>query len=43
MKEEFKNIYGEQITKKEYVEDKIDILNDFMLFTRKSLADKVDP
>ena len=43
MKEEFKNIYGEQISKKEYVEDKIDILDDFMLFTRKSVADKVEP
>ena len=39
----FVNIYGEEITKKEYVEDKIDILDDFMLFTRKSVADKVDP
>ena len=39
----FENIYGEQISKKEYVEDKIDILDDFMLFTRKSVADKVDP
>ena len=39
----FENIYGEEISKKEYVEDKIDILDDFMLFTRKSVADKVDP
>ena len=43
MKEEFENIYGEKITKKEYVEDKIDILDDFMLFTRKSVTEKVDP
>ena len=39
----FENIYGEEVTKKEYVEDKIDILDDFMLFTRKSVADKADP
>ena len=39
----FINIYGEEITKKEYVEDKIDILDDFMLFTRKSVTEKVDP
>ena len=39
----FINIYGETITKKEYVEDKIEVLDDFMLFTRKSVADKVDP
>ena len=39
----FVNIYGEEITKKEYVEDKVDILDDFMLFTRKSVADKADP
>ena len=39
----FENIYGEERTKKEYVEDKIDILDDFMLFTRKSVADKADP
>ena len=40
---EFENIYGEERTKKEYVEDKIEILDDFMVFERKSLADKVDP
>ena len=39
----FINIYGEEITKKEYVEDKIDILEDFMLFTRKSVTEKADP
>ena len=39
----FVNIYGEEVTKKEYVEDKIDILDDFMLFTRKSVTDKADP
>lgn len=39
----FENIYGEEISKKEYVEDKIDILDDFMLFTRKSVAEKADP
>ena len=43
MKEEFKNIYGEEISKKEYVEDKIEVLDDFMLFERKSVADKADP
>ena len=41
--EKFENIYGEERTKKEYVEDKIEILDDFMVFERKSLADKVDP
>ena len=39
----FVNIYGEERTKKEYVEDKIEMLDDFMLFTRKSVTDKVDP
>ena len=39
----FENIYGEERTKQEYVEDKIEMLDDFMLFTRKSVADKVDP
>lgn len=39
----FVNIYGEERTKKEYVEDKIEILDDFMLFERKSVAEKVDP
>ena len=39
----FENIYGEEITKKEYVEDKIDILDDFMLFTRKSVTEKANP
>ena len=39
----FENIYGEERTKKEYVEDKIEMLDDFMLFTRKSVTDKVDP
>lgn len=39
----FKNIYGEEITKKEYVEDKIEVLEDFMIFERKSVTDKVDP
>ena len=39
----FVNIYGEERTKQEYVEDKIDILDDFMLFTRRSVTDKVDP
>ena len=39
----FVNIYGEEMTKKEYVEDKIEMLDDFMLFTRKSVTDKVDP
>lgn len=39
----FVNIYGEEMTKKEYVEDKIEVLDDFMLFTRKSVADKADP
>ena len=39
----FKNIYGEEVTKQEYVEDKIEMLDDFMLFTRKSVTDKVDP
>ena len=41
--EKFKNIYGEEISKKEYVEDKIEVLDDFMLFTRKSVTDKTDP
>lgn len=40
---EFENIYGEERTKQEYVEDKIDILDDFMLFTRKSVTEKADP
>lgn len=40
---EFENIYGEERTKKEYVEDKIEMLDDFMLFERKSVADKTDP
>ena len=39
----FVNIYGEERTKKEYVEDKIEMLDDFMLFTRKNVTDKVDP
>ena len=39
----FENIYGEEISKQEYVEDKIEILDDFMLFTRKSVTDKVEP
>ena len=39
----FVNIYGEERTKKEYVEDKIEMLDDFMLFTRKSVTYKVDP
>ena len=39
----FVNIYGEERTKKEYVEDKIEMLDDFMLFTRKSVTEKVDP
>ena len=39
----FINIYGETITKKEYVEDKIEVLDDFMLFTRKSVTEKADP
>ena len=39
----FKNIYEEEVTKQEYVEDKIEMLDDFMLFTRKSVADKADP
>ena len=39
----FVNIYGEEMTKKEYVEDKIEVLDDFMIFTRKSVADKADP
>lgn len=39
----FENIYGEERTKKEYVEDKIEMLDDFMLFTRKSVTEKVDP
>ena len=39
----FVNIYGEERTKQEYVEDKIEMLDDFMLFTRKSVTDKVDP
>ena len=39
----FKNIYGEEVTKQEYVEDNIDILDDSMLFTRKRVADKADP
>lgn len=39
----FENIYGEEVTKQEYVEDKIELLDDFMLFTRKSVTEKVDP
>ena len=39
----FVNIYGEERTKQEYVEDKIEMLDDFMLFTRKSVAEKADP
>ena len=39
----FVNIYGEERSKKEYVEDKIEMLDDFMLFERKSVADKADP
>lgn len=39
----FVNIYGEETTKKEYVEDKIEVLDDFMLFTRKSVTEKADP
>ena len=39
----FVNIYGEERTKQEYIEDKIVVLDDFMLFTRKSITDKVDP
>lgn len=39
----FVNIYGEERTKQEYIEDKIIVLDDFMLFTRKSITDKVDP
>lgn len=35
----FVNIYGEERTKKEYVEDKIDILDDFLIFEKRSVLE----
>lgn len=36
----FANIYNEEITKKQYVDNKIQILDDFLIFSKRPLLNK---
>lgn len=36
----FANIYNEERTKKQYVDDKIQILDDFLIFSKRPLLNK---